>query len=136
MKKHSVVPLVILFLATIFLANICQAADKMATLKNIEGNWVVKSPAMEGGTATRYMKFNIVGNNLEVSDWQKGLNPVKTNYDIDRITQNGEELVLGHYLQRVTSPISITISSFGQIKGEGVIGRKKPTPTIFSFSRE
>jgi hypothetical protein len=131
--------LVILQALIIVTCSICQiayAGDKVATLDKIQGEWLVQNKNKSGRIAKRHMKFTVEGDKLKVSDWLKDLPPIETSYMINDIEEgdNGT-LKITHHLQRVISPITIFISPSGDVKGEGMIGKRSPTFTDFSFQK-
>jgi hypothetical protein len=136
MKKHGVVPLAILFLASIFMATICQAdgANKMAILKTIEGNWNSEILGMDGKKYIRPWVFRVDGNDFVATITRPGMQPEECKVPLEEISNEGGVLKVNIVFPPYTQKAHLVISN-GEIKGTAWRQGRIPAPSEIVFSR-
>jgi hypothetical protein len=136
MKKHGVVSLAILFLASIFMATICQAddANKLAILKTIEGNWNSEIVGMDGKKYIRPWVFRVDGNDFVATITRPGMQPEGCKVSLEEISNEGGVLKVNIVFPPYIRKANLVISN-GQIKGTAWRQAMPPGTSDIVFSR-
>jgi hypothetical protein len=136
MKKYVFVPLAILFLASLFMANICQAVDanKLAILKTIEGNWNSEILGMDGKKYIRPWVFKVDGNNFVATITRPGMQPEECKVPLEEIANEGGVLKVNIVFPPYTQKANLVISN-REIKGTAWRQGRTPAPSDIVFSR-
>jgi hypothetical protein len=137
MKKQFVMAMVaIFFVATVFVVRQeCQAADKFATLKKIEGAWTAKHETQSGGLVKKPIEFKIENDTLVVKLMMKGVSPEETRIPLSEISDTGNDLVFGINFPPFVKKANIKVTPDGKVSGEAVRGGHKADFVPISFER-
>jgi hypothetical protein len=138
MKKQIVMAMVAMFfVATVFFLNgqNCHAADKLATLKKIEGAWTAKHETQSGGMAKKPIEFMVENDTLVVKLMRKGVSPEETRIPLSEVSDTGNDLVFGINFPPFVKKANIKVTPDGKVNGEAVRRGHKVDFVPISFER-
>ena len=124
MKRQIFMAMVaMVFSATLFVLGLeCQAADKLATLKKIEGAWTAKHENQSGGMAKKPVEFKIENDTLVVKLMRKGVSPEETRIPLSEISDMGNDLAFGINFPPFIKKANIKVTPDGKVSGEVLRG--------------
>jgi hypothetical protein len=126
--------LIVMVIMAYPIVKVADAADKMAILKSVEGNWASTVDMSAGGKAIRPWVFKVDGSQLVAQITRPGMSPEACRVPLDEITEKGGVLTLyvdfPPYKQKATLEISQ-----GKISGTVWRSGRNPAPVDIVFSR-